>query len=212
MMNEEFNNDTARVTQGEDGVYRWYYDMDLYQNKSMLYTLEKVNLFLFLGVSIGGSLLIRAVEGDAAFARGILWIGLALGALMAFLYWIGFYIFAGIKQGNYRIHFAMREDGIELVWPDRLKEGFALGEKVMSATGSAIGSRSVRGRSRPSLEEVSNVSFSQVIRCRSYPKWNMIDLSVPAGKFQVYVGSDDFAWAEAYIHERVPERVKRFRR
>ena len=198
----EFDNYTARMTQGEDGVYRWYFDMDMFENKSMLYMLEKVNLFTFLGVSIGGALLIMAVEGNASFARGILLIGLALGALMALLYWIGFYIFAGLKRGNYRIHFAMSEEGIELVWSDRLKEGFALGGKVLSITGAAIGSRMVRGRWRPTLNEVSSVPFSTVIRIRRYPRWNLLDLSVPGGKFQVYADNADIDWVESYILSR----------
>ena len=59
-------------------------------------------------MSVGGAILIQLVEGNSSFARGILLIGLGLGALMALLYWIGFYIAAGIKGGNYRIRFAMR--------------------------------------------------------------------------------------------------------
>ena len=199
----EFDSYSPRVRRGEDGVYRWYYDMDMHQNKSMLYTLEKVNLFTFLGVSAGGALLIALIEGDASFARGILLIGLILGALIALLLWIGFYVFSGVKGGRYRIHFAMREDGIELVWPDRLRKGFALGEKVLSATGAAIGSPMARSRWRPTLNEVSSVTFSAVIRCKRYPKWNMLDLSVLGGKFQVYAASEDFEWVERYILDRV---------
>ena len=36
----------------------------------------------------------------------------------------------------------------------------------------------------------------------------MIDLSMPGGKFQVYVGRSDFQWMEDYILARVPERVR----
>ena len=186
--------------------------MDMYQNKSMLVMLEKINLFTFLGVSIGGAILIQLVEGDRAFARGILVIGLLMCALMAFLIWIGFYIAAGIKRGNYRIHFAMREDGIELVWPDRLKEGFDTGRKALAVVGSAVGSRAVRGHWRPTLDEVSNVAFSQVIRYKSHPQWNMIDLSLLGGKFQVYAKNEDFAFVEEYILNRVPERVQKAHR
>lgn len=208
----DFNDYTNRVNLFDDGVYRWYYDMDMYQNKSMLYSLEKVNLFTFLGVSVGGAILIELVEGNSAFARGILLIGLGLGALMALLYVIGFYIAAGIKHGNYRIHFAMRDDGIELVWSDRLKEGFETGRKALAMAGSAIGSRTVRGRWRPTLDEVSNMAFSQVVGYKSYPKWNMIDISMLGGKFQVYVGSKDFDFVEEYILDRVPERVRKIHR
>ena len=97
----------------------------------------------------------------------------------------------------------MSEKGIELVWSDRLKEGFALGGKVLSITGAAIGSRMVRGRWRPTLNEVSSVPFSTVIRIRRYPRWNLLDLSVPGGKFQVYADSKDIDWVESYILARV---------
>ena len=52
----EFTDYTDRVTLFEDGAYRWHYDMDMYQNKSMLVMLEKINLFTFLGVSVGGAM------------------------------------------------------------------------------------------------------------------------------------------------------------
>ena len=206
----EFENYTRRVTLGGDGVYRWYYDMDMYENKSMLYTLEVVNLTTFGGVSVGGALLVGAMRGDFRdpMVRGILVIGLLLGAFMALAYWIGVTIAAHAMRGNYRIHFAMREDGIELVWSDRLKKGFALGRTAMALTGSAIGSRRVRGRWRPTLDEVSSVPFSMVFRMKRRPKWNMIDLSVPGGKFQVYVDKADFEFVENYIRERRPGRGK----
>ena len=209
-MSEEFRSFTSRVTKGEDGVWRWYYDMDMYRNKSMLYMLEKVNLLIFIGVAVGGSLLIGAVERDfgAPMIKGILLISLGMCALMALLYWFGFYIAAAIMKGKYRIHLAMRESGIEIVWSDRLKKGYSTGKNLMSLTGSVIGSRRVRGRWRPTLEEVSAIAFSEVIRCRSYPKWDMIDLSVPGGKFQVYVGKNDFESVKEYILERVPVRVR----
>lgn len=213
-MDGEFKDYGRRVAQGSDGVYRWYYDMDMYRNKSMLYFLEKINVFIFLGVSAFGALLIGAVERDfhAPMVRGILLTGLIMGAVMAVLYWIGYYIAAGIKRGRYRIRFAMGEEGLELVWSDRLKQGYDVGRKVLSLAGSAIGSRRVRGRWRPTLDEVSRVDFSAVIRCKSYPKWEMIDLSMVGGKFQVYAAGEDFDFVEAYILEHIPERAARRKR
>lgn len=123
---------TDEVTLLDDGTYRWYYDMDMYQDRSMLYTLEKVNLFMFLGISVGGALLIFLMEGDASFARNIMLIGLLMGGLMALLYMIGFYIAAWIKRGNYRIRFAMREEGIKLVWGDRRAKGYGTDDKVLA--------------------------------------------------------------------------------
>ena len=200
-----------RVTRCDDGVYRWSYDMDMYQNNSILYTLEKINLITFLGVSLGGALLMGIMERDfgAPIVRGFLLIGLGMGALMAILYVVGFYVAAWIKGGHYLMRFDMREDGIELVWSEPLKEGFRTGRKAMVLAGLAFGSRRLRGRYRPTLDEVSRLSFDAVLRVKRDPKWNMIDLSVPGGKFQVYAIGEDLDFVESFILERVPEHARR---
>ena len=204
-MDDAFERYTDRVTLCDDGVYRWYYDMDMYKNKSMLWMLLRINLFIMLGASLGGAGLVGLVKHDFRdpMVRGILVVGLALLALMSVLYVIGFYIAAAVKRGNYRVHFDMREDGIELVWSPGVKQTFDTGKKVLSLAGNAMGSRRVRGRYRPSLDEVSNLAFSSVVRHKSYPQWDMIDLYVPGGKFQVYVNGTDFEEVERFILEHI---------
>ena len=58
-MDDAFERYTDRVTLCDDGVYRWYYDMDMYKNKSMLWMLLRINLFIMLGASLGARLLLR---------------------------------------------------------------------------------------------------------------------------------------------------------
>ena len=205
-----FDRYTDRVTRGEDDVCRWYYDMDMYQNKSMLYLLLRVNLFTFLGVTLAGALFVGFMQRDfgAPMVRGIVVIGLALLAGMSVLYVIGFYLAAWIKGGRYRVHYVMREDGIELVWSASVKKGMETGRQILALAGAAAGSRRLRGRWRPTLDEVSNARFSKVLHCKSCPKWDMIDLFLPGGKFQVYVGGADFDRVEAFIRERIPERAR----
>ena len=206
-MSEDLSQYTSRVQRGDDGVYRWHYDMDMIRNRSMLYTLLKANCLILLAVTAAGSLLIAWMEGgfDAPMARGVALIGLMLIPFLSLLYIAGFYIAAWIKRGNYRIRFAMREDGVELVWSDRLKEGMAAGATALRAAG-------VRGRWRPTLDEVSTMSFSQVLRMKSYPQWDMIDLVIVGGKFQVYVSGEDFDRVELFIRDHVPERARGKRR
>ncbi|MBQ6373059.1 MAG: hypothetical protein IJJ45_01085 [Clostridia bacterium] len=209
-MSEGSDNYTSRVTLDDDGVYRWYYDMDMYENRSMLYMLEKINLFTFLGVSLGGALFTGLISRDFSdpFVRGIFLTGLALGALMAVLYLVGFYIAAWIKGGRYRIRYAMREDGIGIVWSDPVKQGFRVGRDSMRLFGSLVGSRRVRGRWRPTLDEVSNVTFASITRFKRHRDWDMIDLSLIGGKFQVYAQFDDIDFVEDFILERIPERAR----
>ncbi|MBE5807258.1 MAG: hypothetical protein E7317_02835 [Clostridiales bacterium] len=198
---------TDSMTIGPDGVYRWYYDMDMYENKSMLYTLLKVNALIFAGISVLGSAFLAFMEGGfRGMPAGVLAIGLIMGAAMSLLYIVGFYIAAGIKGGNHRIHFAMRDDGIELVWPEKLVGAMDAGMKAASIAGAAMGGGR-RGR-RPTLTEVSNAPFAAVTRVKVYPQWNMIDLSMPGGKFQVYAKAEDLKQAEEYILARVPARAR----
>ena len=79
----------------------------------------------------------------------------------------------------------------------------------MVLAGLAFGSRRLRGRYRPTLDEVSRLSFDAVLRVKRDPKWNMIDLSVPGGKFQVYAIGEDLDFVESFILERVPEHARR---
>ena len=210
-MGDPFESCTDRVTQGDDGIYRWYYDMDMYENKSMLYMLLRINLFIFLGVIAGGALLVGLVQRDfgAPMVRGVAAVGLIMWAAMSVMYVIGFYIAARIKGGRYRIRFNMREDGIALVWSGAVKQGEKISRAALRLAGSIAGSRRLGGRWRPTLDEVSDIAFSSVTRMKSHPRWDMIDLSMPGGKFQVYAKGVDFTYVEAFIRERVPEHARK---
>ena len=198
---------TDRMTLGPDGAYRWYYDMDMYENKSMLYTMLKVNALIFAGISVLGSAFLAFMEGGfRGMPAGVLVIGLIMGAAMSLLYVAGFHIAAWVRGGRYRIHFAMRDDGIELVWPEKLVGTMDAGMKAVSIAGAAMGGG--RSSRRPTLTEVSNAPFAAVTRVKVYPQWNMIDLSMPGGKFQVYAKAEDLKRAEEYILARVPARAR----
>ena len=207
-MNVEFDAFSHHVKRGDDGVYRWYYDMDMYKNKSMLHALLKYNLFIFLGVVVFGDIFLAVMGKEGHYIAGITTVGALLCAGMSILYVIGFYIAAAIKDGNYRIHFAMGEDQVEIVWSEKLQNAMDIGAKSMAVMGTAMGSRRLRGRSRPSLNEVSHAPFSTVTRLRAYPKWDMIELSMIGGKFQLYALGKDFDFVKSYILERLPEKAR----
>lgn len=81
--------------------------------------------------------------------------------------------------------------------------------RVGSAVGSAVGSGSVAGRFRPTLDEVSNLTFDHVIGYKRHPEWDMIDLSPPYGKFQVHAEGDDLELVERYVLDRVPRLARK---
>lgn len=206
-MKDEYYNDS--VTLLSDGTYRWYYDMDMVKNKSMLYKLEKINLQIFIGLPLLLALLILLAEHDASFARGVILIGLGIGALMALLYWIGFHIASLIMRGNDRISFVMQEEGIKIAWGDRRQEDYGTGKEVAAKENSHVGYHGAIGRRPSRLNLFSNLRFSEILHIKSYPKQDMIDVSVPGGQFQVYVKKEDFEFVEQYIIDHAPKRVQR---
>ena len=201
---------TNRVTLGDDGVYRWYYDMDMYKNKSILHMLLKVNCFLFPGIMLVCVVMFGILEGDffAPIVRGMVVISLGLWALMSLLYIVGFYIAAWLKGGRYRVYFDLREDGVNLVWPDKLNEAFDTGAKAMRVLGAATGSRRLGGRWRPTLKEVSDAPFSTVLNLIAYPQWDMLDLIVIGGKFQIYAKPEDMDLVRGFVLEHIPEGAR----
>ena len=207
-MNNEFEGFTRQVTRGEDGVYRWYYDMDMYQNKSMLYGLLRANVFIFLLVLALGGVIMALTRQSASYIRGIAVVWLIAFAGMSLLYVVGFYIAAWIKGGEYRIHFAMGEESVEIVWPGKLVDAMDGGAQALRMLGNAVGSRTVRGRYRPSLNEVSKTRFDAVTRLKAYPQWHMIDLYMIGGKFQIYACDRDFGFVKDYVLERLSDRAR----
>ena len=201
---------TDRVTLGDDGVYRWYYDMDMYRNKSILHTLLKVNCFLFPGIMLVSIVMFGILEHDffAPIVRGMVVVSLCMWALLSLLYIGGFYLAAWLKGGRYRVFFELREDGVNLVWPEKLDEAFDTGAKAMRVLGAATGSRRLGGRWRPTLKEVSDVSFNTVVNLIAYPQWDMLDLVVIGGKFQIYAMQSDMPLVRDFVMARIPKGAR----
>ena len=113
-----------------------------------------------------------------------------------------------MKGGRYRVFFELREDGVNLVWPEKLDEAFDTGAKAMRVLGAATGSRRLGGRWRPTLKEVSDVSFNTVVNLIAYPQWDMLDLVVIGGKFQIYAMQSDMPLVRDFVMARIPKGAR----
>ena len=197
-MNHERNPDpmdSQAVTRGEDGVYRWMYEMDMRENRSILYTVCKILAWICLGLYV---MFLVLFGMDTGFRTSTVLIitGFAVAATAALmgLSALVFLLCALIMRGKYRIRYEMGETGMEMFqskWRKDVREA-----------------RRARGRVPSMTEIVSRLSFTEVRRVKVYPKWNMIDLTLAVGTYQVYVREADFRLVLNHILSRVPEKAR----
>lgn len=217
------NEFTDRVTLGEDGVYRWAYDMDMWHNRYLLKLVMKV-LSLVLGIpllflaamalksavpllrsGLPGEQLTLSIRGDllaleimAAIFAGCLLLTLLIYAICAF-----------VKGGTYRLRFAMDEEGVDLVRS-------AASQNTLDAL-SAIAFIAELFSSKPlntattirTANASGKTAFSLVRRVRQHPECDVIDLREWFGMNQIYVRPEDYGFVRDFILAHVRESARR---
>lgn len=187
--------DSQAVTRGEDGIYRWMYEMDMKENRSILYTVCKIMGWICLGLYVMFLLLI-GLELGFRLSTVLIVTGAAVGGavLLMGLSALIFFLSALIMRGKYCIRYEMGETGMEMFQSKWRKEAREV--------------RRARGRVPSMTEVVSQISFAEVRRVKLYPRWNMIDLSLAVGKFQVYVREEDSRLVLNHILSHSSEKVR----
>ncbi len=190
-MNDEHTIDSPRVTLGDDGVYRWLYRMNMEENKSMLYMLWKIFAWIGAGAfACWAVLLFMNHNTDILFSS--FFIFLLATAAVEFFVWLGYTISSKVMKNNYELRFEMGETGVNLYQSKRNYE--------------------IRKRGYPGKKKfrdvVSEVPFNSVLNIITHPEWDLIDLGVIGGKFQIYVRSEDYELVLNHILDHVPERIR----
>ncbi len=189
-MNDEYSIDSPVLTLGDDGVYRWLYRMDMSENKSMLYMLMRIFAWICAGAFAFWVFLLAKNHNTDMLPRSFL-IFLLITAAVEFLVWLGFTIARGVMKDTYDLRFEMSETEVVIYQSAENME------------------RRKYGRRWHQSDLVSRAPFNSVLSVRAYPEWDMIDLGVIGGKFQVYARKKDFSAVLDYILEHVPERVRK---
>ncbi len=191
-MNDEYSIDSPELTIGDDGVYRWLYRMDMSQNKSMLYMLMKIFAWICAGsFAIWAFLLVKNHNTDILPRSALIFI--LITAAVEGLVWLGFTIFRKTSDDVYELRFEMDENRIVLYQSQENMER-----------------RKNLRPGRPHASDLySEAPFNAVLSFKTHPEWDMIDLWVIGGKFQVYVRKKDFNAVQDFILDHVPTRVRR---
>ncbi len=189
---------TKEITLGEDGVYRWAYDLNLYKNPTILFVLWKIfgcimgGMYLLLTLlSVGdhGFWFDGFLEQTKAFAL------LTLGILVLTL--VGYLVYAVYIGGKYCVLFEMDEKGVRHTQIDKqFKKA-----QVMSAI-SMLSAQNASGMGSAILAGTKSSMYSEwrVVRSViSYPRLNVIKVNGLLDKNQVYADDADFEFVKGYI-------------
>ena len=197
-----------RVTLYDDGVYRWSYDMDMWQNRFMLRLVMKL-----LGIICGGVvILVFALLGPKYLTPMALCIALGSVAGLFALTFLIYAVCAWVMKGVYHLRFEMDESAVALVQSDATRERNGVLAAVAMLAGIAAGKSGEAFRLSTSLNAANTVgitAFSAITRVRTYPQDDVIALREWFGLNQIFVDREDYAYVLDYIRERISEKARR---
>lgn len=193
-------NVTKNIALGEDGVYRWVYEMNLYTNPTILFLTWKIFGYACLGLWL---LIMVFTYDDDFFWDGFLQsvqFFLIFLALFAALSLVGYLVYALIVGGKYCVMFEMDENGVNHIqMPPQVKKAELIG-LLTTLVGIAAGKPGVVGTGLLASARTSMYSsFPAVKSVEPFPRRNLIKVNEFLFKNQVYAADEDFAFVLGFI-------------
>jgi hypothetical protein len=192
-----------------DGKYRWLYELDMWRNPTVFITVARV-----LGISAGavGLFVALLAAGDGLMTVLKILGGFATGyACIMLLVAIAYAVVGLAYGGKYCVLFELDEKGVKHIQLEKqYDQAKALGLLTMLA-GAAAGNLTAAGIGLTSASRQSMVSrFTKVKRIKAIRRRNVIYVSEPLLKNQVYVSAPEYDFVLNYITQRCGKaRIKR---
>lgn len=195
---------TGEVTLYGDGVYRWVYELNMFKNPTVFFTVLKI----LLGCAAGVFLLVFFLSmGDNNFwFDGLLSLcqgfSIAIGIMLG-LCILGYAVIAAVMGGKYCVLFEMDEQGIKHIQlPKQYKKAQVLASLTMLAgaltnNATAMGAGMLAGANQ-SMSSQWNLVKS--VKCN--PRTRAIKVNQPLAKNQVYAQKADYDFVREYIVSR----------
>ena len=196
---------TEHIWRCPDGVYRWYYELPMLKNPTILYTVWAVLgisfgfvfLFVLIVSAIGGSLggwtgFLKMTGGFLLLALGFVVISFAAYAVVAWTY-----------AGRYVVLFEMDEKTVRHIqMPRQFKGAQALAWLTVLA-GIAAGQPAAVGGGVLAMTKNSSVSeYEKVRRIALRPRRDLIRVDQRFERNQVYAAPEDYAFVREHIVSR----------
>lgn len=193
---------TQNITLGQDGVYRWAYELKLLKNPTVLITVLTIFggiLVGFLVVSLLFSIGDIADDGWSAVIESLKLTGLMGGLLMG-LTILGYLFYALTVGGKYLVLFEMDEKGIKHIQAPKQLKKTQMVSAIAALSGAATGNYTAAGAGL--LAASKNASASRWDKVKSisvHPTLGVIKVNEALVKNQIYAEKSDFPFVRDYI-------------
>ena len=195
------------ITLCPDGVYRWVYELNLYKNPTVLFTLYKIFGAILLAIVV---LVLVSDLGQPWFVNhpqeqiiaNLSWI--VIFALFFFvLITASYYIYALMQGGKYCVMFEMDDDKIIHRQYAEQVEKAQIVSLITALAGGITGNVTATGIGINSAVNTETIShFDAVCSIKPYRKRNVIKVNEPLMKNQIYADGTDFDFVLKYISSR----------
>lgn len=200
---------SPNITLCPDGIYRWFFEFNLFKNPTVLFVVWKVLFLSFVGVWLMLVLLEGFSDGfsfSTLLDLTVVFGGLILGMLL--LGGLAYLLYALFLGGRYCVLFEMDAHGVKHVqMQPQFKRAQALAW-IVALSGLAAGKPGVAGTGI--LAATKNSMYSSFEKVRSVEvlrKRNVIKVNEMLSKNQIYAEDEDFDFVCDFIRRHVPEKI-----
>ena len=193
----------TRVTLGDNGKYRWTYEMSLFKNPTIFLLVWKIFFFIFLGVFAVVNISDFIKWGPEKVLENLPVLGYLLLGMTAVV-GLGYLLYAAIMGGKYIVEFEMDETGfVHRQIAAQAKKAKAIGRAAMMA-GAASGRPGAIGTGIAAQRTEMYTEFAKVKKVSPYPRRHVIKVKETLEHNQIYAADEDFAFVQQYILSRCP--------
>lgn len=198
----EDNNFSKNISLGNDGIYRWSYEMNMWKNPTILITLWKVFF-------IGGMFPVLLVTVLELFEQGFsdavnVFIPMFLGmiGIITGLIVLAYPIAAILNGGIYQVVFELDSLGVRHIQMESQFKKNQVLAMITTLAGTLANSPSTAGAGLLAGSKSSSYSeFKQVKKIVSNQKRHVIYVNESLDHNQIYVNNEDFEAVKNYIIE-----------
>ena len=199
----------SAISLGQDGKYRWVYEMNLYTNPTILILLVKIFFWIFFGLWVCTTLFDSCDTGH--FAESALNNGKFMGIILLVfmvIVLIGYYVYALINGGKYCVLFEMDQQGVmHKQMPKQVKKSQIISALTVMAGMMSRNPTTVGVGILSSARSEMYSSFNSVKSVKANPGRHVIKVNETFEHNQVYADGADFDFVLKFILAHVPPKV-----
>ena len=197
---------SENVTLGDDGVYRWKHEINLFKNPSIFFLVWKIFFFIFLVIFLMINvvdLILYPQNMREMFVNNLKFAGYFLAG-MTIVVGLGYLIYAAMMKGKYVVRFEMTEKGVNHIQEEsQAKKSKAVG-RAATVSGILSGRFSSAGAGMAAQRTEMYSDFQRVRKVKAYPRKSLIKLNGYLSRNQVYTAKEDFELVKTFIIEHCP--------